>query len=70
LPLPRATIVTDVVSDIDLVSAIDLGGEYLSRFDVAIIRRAGQLPQLRGTGGILGEGMVMIACELIDLVKA
>jgi hypothetical protein len=58
------------VHDIDLISVADRGGGHLSRFDVTIVRRAGQPPQLRGTGGILGEGMVLIARELIDLVKA
>jgi hypothetical protein len=58
------------ISDVDLVAIADLGGGHLSRFDVAIIRRPGQPPQLRGTGSILGEGMVVIARELIDLVKA
>jgi hypothetical protein len=58
------------ITDVDLVTVADLGGGHLSRFDVAILRRTGQPPQLRGTGSILGEGMIVIARELIDLVKA
>jgi hypothetical protein len=57
------------ISDVDLVTVTDLGGGHLSRFDVAIIRRPSQPPQLRGTGSILGEGMIVIARELIELVK-
>jgi hypothetical protein len=58
------------LNDVDLVTVADLGGGHLSRFDVTIIRRPGQPPQLRGTGSILGEGMIVIARELIELVKA
>jgi len=58
------------VSDVDLVSVADLGGGHLSRFDVTVIRQPGRPPQFRGTGGILGEGMVVIAREVIELVKA
>ena len=35
------------VGDIDLVTVADLGGGHLSRFDVEIMRRTGQSPQLR-----------------------
>jgi hypothetical protein len=58
------------VPDVDLVTVADLGGGHLSRFDVEIIRRPGQPPQLRGSGSILGEGMIVIAREVIELIKA
>jgi hypothetical protein len=58
------------VKDLDLITVADLGGGHLSRFDVEIIRQPGHPPRFRGTGGILGEGMVIIARELIELVKA
>jgi hypothetical protein len=58
------------ISDVDLVTIADLGGGHLSRFDVEIVRRPGAAPQFRGTGDILGEGMVVIARELIELVRA
>jgi hypothetical protein len=57
------------VGDVDLVTIADLGGGHLSRFDVALVRQPGHPIQFRGTGGILGEGMVLIARELIELVK-
>jgi hypothetical protein len=44
------------INDVDLVTVADLGGGHLSRFDVEIMRRPGQLPRFRGTGGILGAG--------------
>jgi hypothetical protein len=58
------------INDVDLVTVADLGGGHLSRFDVEIMRRSGQPPRFRGTGGILGEGMVVIARELIALITA
>jgi hypothetical protein len=57
------------IDDVDLVTIADLGGGHLSRFDVEIIRQPGRPPQFRGTGGILGEGMVVIARELAGLVN-
>jgi hypothetical protein len=57
------------ITDIDLVTIADVGGGHLSRFDVDIVRRAGMPPQFRGSGSILGEGMVVIARELIELVR-
>jgi hypothetical protein len=54
--------------DVDLITIADLGGGHLSRFDVEIVCQAGRAPQFRGTGGILGEGMVVIARELSGLV--
>ncbi len=58
------------INDVDLVTVADLGGGHLSRFDVEIMRRPGQPPRFRGTGGILGEGMVVFARELIALITA
>jgi hypothetical protein len=52
------------------ITDVDLGGGHLSRFDITIMRRPGAAPQFRGTGGILGEGMIVIARELIGLVWA
>jgi hypothetical protein len=57
------------IADVDLVTIADLGGGHLSRFDVEIVRRMGAPPQFRGTGAILGEGMVVITRELIELVR-
>jgi len=58
------------INDVDLVTVADLGGGHLSRFDVEIMRRPGQSPRFRGTGSILGEGMVVIARELSALITA
>jgi len=58
------------IDDVNLVTVADLGGGHLSRFDVEIVRRPGGSSQVRGTGGILGEGMIVIARELTALVRA
>jgi hypothetical protein len=57
------------IADVDLVTVADLGGGHLSRFDVEIVRRPSAPPHFRGTGAILGEGMVVISRELIELVR-
>jgi hypothetical protein len=57
------------IDDVNHVTVADLGGGHLSRFDVEIVRRPGGSPQVRGTGGILGEGMVVIARALTELAR-
>jgi hypothetical protein len=55
---------------VDLVTVADLGGGHLSRFDVEIVRRAGAVPQFRGTGSIIGEGLIVVARELAEVIRA